>query len=894
MTARRPVPGLCARALFAALLTLVLVPGIAAAGGPGSARAGGGPDHLSGRFATVSDAVAAGVVDAQVARDLAVRGRADALVTFDASAALLRAESVAPRGPGRAEAILRYVRPAFADQKRKAFGAPSQVSVLRDWLNLATAYVRIRSTGSLLQMLQSPGVTGVRENRRYQRTLDQSLPLIGRVDSLGTLINPGAIGTGTSVAVLDTGVDYSRSAFGACGSGPAPADAADCRVAFAEDFAADDFQLDDGAPTCSGGGACHGTNVAAIVLGVAPGTRILALDVFEGSTTSVEILNSALDWVVGHQAAYNIRAANLSLGDQTYHRTTCWDSPEEPPFASLRAAGVLPVVASGNWADLGPSGAYTDGIASPACTAGAISVGAVYDANVGPDPFGCGDATTAPNKITCFSQGGPPLSLVAPGALITAAGITMGGTSQATPHVAGAAAVLAAAKPGATPYQIQQILRTSGPSVVDSRGESPVSVRRLSLPAALAAAVPLQEMWAEPALTAGAEATWSYGSSLARTGSTLHNVHMRWSSAFDPKLQVEYLRSTNGGSSWKGGDGTATPTLLTKPWDQGSYGAVATSSNYVYAAWTRMTSVANDYVASDPRAIQFRRSPDQGLTWGANDSVLVLSAWNGRVDQPSIAASGASVYVVWTDSNSGAIRLRTSANYGASFGSPRTIGTTAVMLADGSGRWGMPVVAAYGSNLAVVWLSAWNASGNYGTLRALVSSNRAASWVARTLDTDSRDRASVSALGDRIAVAWVDRSATRLQMWQSGTWQPVRTASPAFGSAYTYKSGYAPAVALYPSAGVSVVWSSCRYNSRCYGANMTGGIDLYWRESASNGSTWRTAPRLIASSQQSAWRRANDSADIEYVSWTRRYIQYATWTNAAPYPTRMYIRTGVG
>lgn len=878
--------------LLAALL-LSLLPGVAAASQPGSAHPGGGPDPAARGFSTLDQAVNAGLVDRAVAARIGSQGRVDALVTFDASRALARAAAAAPRGKGRTDAILRSVRPAFADQKRKALAA-SGVTVLRDWANLATTYVRLRSPGALLRILQSPDVTGIRENRTYRATLEQSLPLIGRVDPTdpSVLINPSAVGTGTSVAVLDTGVDFSRSAFGACGSGPSPADTAECSVAFAKDFASEDFQLDDGAPTC-GPQQCHGTNVGAIVLGVAPAAKIIALDVFDGDVTDAETLNSALDWVVSHQSTYNIRAANLSLGDQSYHRTTCWDSPEESPFASLRAVGVLPVVASGNWADLGPAGSYTDGIASPACTAGALSVGAVYDANIGPDPYRCGDSVTAADKLTCFSQGGPILGLVAPGAVITAAGITMGGTSQATPHVGGAVAVLAAAKPGATPYQIQQILHTTGPTLVDSRGDSPVGVHRLSLPAALAAAAPMQEMWSEPALSAGPQGTWSYGSSLARTGMTLHNVHMRSSGGLDPKIQVEYLRSVNGGGSWTGADLTSAPTVINKPWDHGSYAAAAASGNYVYVAWARLESAGEAYNPSDARSVEFRRSSNQGLSWGTNDSVLLLSSWTGRVDEPSVAAWDKYVYVVWTDSNTGAIRLRASANYGASFATPRTIGTTAVTLADGSGRWGMPVVATAGDNLAVVWLSAWNTTGNYGTLRALVSTNRGATWVARTIDTDSRDRASVAALGNRIAVAWVDRGATRLQLWKYGSWQPVLTVSPAFGG--TFKSGYAPAVALYPSYGVSVAWSSCRYNTRCYGANMTGGIDLFWRESANNGASWRTStPRLIASSQQSPWRRGNEGADIEYASSTKRYIQYWSWTRADPYPSRMFIRTGLG
>jgi subtilisin family serine protease len=86
------------------------------------------------------------------------------------------------------------------------------------------------------------------------------------------------------------------------------------------------------------------------------------------------------------------------------------------------------------------------------------------------------------DQITCFSLSGPNLSLRAPGALITAADVSLGGTSQATPHVAGAIADLASACPRATVDQIEKALTTSGPTIRDSRNG--VSRHRLDVLAA--------------------------------------------------------------------------------------------------------------------------------------------------------------------------------------------------------------------------------------------------------------------------------------------------------------------------------------------------------------------------------------------------------------------------
>jgi len=404
-----------------------------------------------GRFGTVQAAVGAGVVDAKVVFDLRGKGQVDALVTLDWQGALAQANAVAPprAGAQRTASILAATRRAYSAEKDAALAGVGGASVLRDFGALPVSFVRFTSEDALLAVANSPSTLSIEPNERMKAQLAESLPLIDQPEAQAA----GYAGAGTAVAVLDTGVDYTRSAFGSCSS---PGGA--CKVAYVHDFARDDGSRDDDG---------HGTNVSGIVLGVAPGTKILGLDVFDGNGAYDSDIVSAINWVVSTQATYKIRAMNLSLGDSSFHTTECSNSSYAASFASARAVGVLPVAAAGNGAM--DSGYFRNGVSDPACAPGAVRVGAVYDSSFGSANWGvCTDATAA-DKITCFSQGGSLLTLLAPGSRITAAGWTMSGTSQATPHVAGAAAVLAAAAPAATATQITNAMASTGPSIYDSR-----------------------------------------------------------------------------------------------------------------------------------------------------------------------------------------------------------------------------------------------------------------------------------------------------------------------------------------------------------------------------------------------------------------------------------------
>ena len=225
----------------------------------------------------------------------------------------------------------------------------------------------------------------------------------------------------------------------------------------------------------------HGTNVSAIALGVAPGAKLAMFDVFNGSNASSADILSALDSAIELQSTYNIVAINMSLGDSSNNTTQCVDSVYASAVGSATSAGIMTVAAAGN------SGSK-NGLISPACTAGVVSVGAVYDAAYGTTTWNlpggaCTDASAA-DQVICFSQSAGYLSMLGPGSFVSApsSAFQASGTSEATAHIAGAVAVLRARYPAEAPSETLQRLQMTGVPDTDSRNG--LTIPRLNLLAA--------------------------------------------------------------------------------------------------------------------------------------------------------------------------------------------------------------------------------------------------------------------------------------------------------------------------------------------------------------------------------------------------------------------------
>jgi subtilisin family serine protease len=225
-----------------------------------------------------------------------------------------------------------------------------------------------------------------------------------------------ATGVGVTAYVIDTGIRKTHSEFG----GRA--------VAGADTSAPVGVTTDD----CNG----HGTHVAGTIggatYGVAKAVKLVAVRVLTCAGTGLNSgVIAGVDWVTGNHQAGEPAVANMSLGGGK--------SPAlEQAVANSIADGVTYGVAAGNDTADACSG-------SPSGLAAAITVG----------------ATTTTDARASYSNFGSCVDFFAPGSNITSASYltdtgtaTMSGTSMATPHVVGAAALYLQGSPAATPQQV--------------------------------------------------------------------------------------------------------------------------------------------------------------------------------------------------------------------------------------------------------------------------------------------------------------------------------------------------------------------------------------------------------------------------------------------------------
>ncbi|MEA2765177.1 MAG: hypothetical protein QOK07_1581, partial [Gemmatimonadaceae bacterium] len=360
-------------------------------------------EDASGPESTVR-ALAHSAVNA--AKDVPIPG--DYIVTFrdDVTDVTAVAQSISGLHKGALKHVYKSALKGFAVQNISAAAAAAIAADAR--------VVRVEADQVMTAVAtQSPATWGLDRVDQSNRPLDNSY----------TYNNTGA---GVTAYIIDTGINFSHTDFGGRAS-----------------KGIDEVTTGGTAADCNG----HGTHVSGTVggttYGIAKDVKLVAVRVLncQGSGTTSGVI-AGIDWVTANRVLPAV--ANMSLGGGL--STTL-----NQAVARAVAAGVTFAVAAGN----STANACNS---SPSSEPSAITVG----------------ATDINDAFASFSNFGSCVDINAPGVSITSdwyssntATNTISGTSMATPHVAGAAALYSSANPTATPAQVATALTSNAtPNVI--------------------------------------------------------------------------------------------------------------------------------------------------------------------------------------------------------------------------------------------------------------------------------------------------------------------------------------------------------------------------------------------------------------------------------------------
>ncbi len=315
---------------------------------------------------------------------------------------------------------------ALVSTVARQMGASHRVNVLQSFDHAVRGFVVKADDNALAQLIADPRVAYVEENGVMSINATQTGATWGidRVDQrnlpLSGTYTYNRTAAGVHAYIIDTGVLRTHSQFtGRMGNG------------------FDAVTAGGTGNDCNG----HGTHVAGTVggttWGIAKGVTIHPVRVLgcTGSGTTAGVV-SGMNWVAANRVRPAV--ANMSLGGGA---STTIDSA----VASMTAAGVTVVVAAGN--NNASACNY-----SPARAPSAITVG----------------STTSTDARSSFSNFGTCLDIFAPGSSITSswytsttATNTISGTSMASPHVAGAAALYLATNTTASPATVTSAITSN-------------------------------------------------------------------------------------------------------------------------------------------------------------------------------------------------------------------------------------------------------------------------------------------------------------------------------------------------------------------------------------------------------------------------------------------------
>jgi len=401
----------------------------------------------------------------------------------------------------------------------------SQVRITNRFIYIFGFSAEITLQG-LQDLIDNLNVLSIEKDEILHANLAQGIPLMN-ASTPRTSYN----GSGLSVAICDTGIDYTHPRLGGGGF-------PNSKVIGGYDCGDNDnnpMDADGHGTACAGIAAGDLGAVGDYIGGVAYSARLYAVKISHGTggDAYTSDMIEGWEWCVTHQyddSSNPIMIISMSFGGGRYFNT-CDSASIAMTTAAANAvsAGMTLFVSSGN-------DGYCDSIGWPACISHVISVGAVYDAafttssigwcvgvgscaqkipTVGCDTGYYFPEIPEPDKVIVYSNTSSFLSLLAPSNWVTTTKLGggywdtpygFGGTSAASPYAAGAAACLqnaAKAITGSflTPGQVKSTLIDNGDLVTD--GKVAITRPRVNLGDAVDSIEGDSTLYVEPAASCG-------------------------------------------------------------------------------------------------------------------------------------------------------------------------------------------------------------------------------------------------------------------------------------------------------------------------------------------------------------------------------------------------------
>jgi subtilisin family serine protease len=502
--------------------------------------------------------------------------------------------------------------------------------ILSVYTNAINGFAAVLDASALERLAKDPNVESIEQDRIVVLQGDQVDPPWGldRVDQRSGTRNSrysyANTGAGVTAYVIDTGILESHVDFGGrVGAG---------YTAYTDGR---------GTTDCNG----HGTHVAGTIggstYGIAKAVSLIPIRVLSCSGSgSISGVIAGINWAISDHASGSTAVANMSLGG-------LYSAALNSAVANATADGIVFAVAAGNNNRLACS--Y-----SPASAPTAITVGAIG---------GSDDRASFTNYGSCLDVFAPGVSIKSATIASSSAWRLLSGTSMASPHVAGAAALLLQSDPTATPAQIAALIVNSAtpdvitglaagsPNLVLYTGAAFVSPNPVapSVPTSLTAVGGVTQAslsWTAPTQSGGADVTdyvVEYSSNSGSTWTVFADGVSTSTSATVTGLtngttyQFRVKAVSSGGTSEASSTATAVVGVPSAPT---SLSATPLGLS-IRLSWTAPAqnggSVITDYVA------QF--STDSGATWSTfSDSVststttTVTGLTNGLTYQLRVSA----------------------------------------------------------------------------------------------------------------------------------------------------------------------------------------------------------------------------------------------------------------